>query len=71
MLDLTVQPAEAEVLIDGQRWVSSEIGRFVVQLPAGPHRVDITRAGYAPYGGEIQLVDSGTVPLNITLMPRP
>jgi hypothetical protein len=40
-LELTVQPATATVTIDGVRWLSSEAGRFVVDLPAGTHRLEV------------------------------
>jgi hypothetical protein len=45
-LDLFVQPPGAEVVIDGQRWASSEEGHFLIRLPVGKHHVEVTQAGY-------------------------
>ncbi len=67
-LMLHVQPASAEVWIDGERWVSSDQGRFLIQVSEGPHRIEVTSAGYRAYSTEIQVPDGQTVPLNVTLM---
>jgi hypothetical protein len=67
-LSLHVQPATAEVWIDGERWVSSDQGRFVIQLSEGPHRIEVTGAGYRKYSSEIRLRDGETMPLNVSLM---
>jgi hypothetical protein len=66
-LTLRVQPANAEVWIDGERWTTSDGGRFDVQLPAGRHRVEVASAGYRAYVSDIQVPDRQTVPLNVTL----
>jgi uncharacterized membrane protein len=65
---LRVQPASAEVWIDGERWVSSDQGRFLIQVSEGPHRIEVTSTGYRAYSTEIQVPDGQTVPLNVTLM---
>ena len=70
-LALRVQPAKAEVYIDGEPWASSDGGRFVVQLPAGPHRIEVTSPGYRRYSGEIQLRENETAPLNVSLTREP
>lgn len=67
-LDVRVQPATAEVTIDGQRWVSSDEGHFVVQVPAGMHRIEVTKRGYQRFSTEIEVRDSETMPLNVSLM---
>jgi len=67
-LTLRVQPANAEVWIDGERWASSDGGRLVIQLPPGPHRIEVIRAGYRAYSSEIQVRDGETAPLNVSLM---
>jgi hypothetical protein len=68
-LDLYVQPSGAEVRVDGQRWVSSDSGHFQVRLPAGTHRIEITRPGYRPFATTIDIPERGSVPLNVVLMP--
>lgn len=68
-LDLYVQPAGAEVRVDGQPWVSSENGHFLVQLPAGTHRLEISRPGYRPFASTITIAQGESVPLSVALMP--
>jgi hypothetical protein len=67
-LDIFVQPTGAEVTIDGQRWVSSEEGHFMVQVPAGKHRVEVRKSGYRAFATEIEVGDGQTVPLNVSLV---
>jgi PEGA domain len=67
-LTLHVQPSSAEVWIDGERWVSSDGGRFVIQLPAGTHCVEVVSAGYRRYSGEVEIQGGESVPLNVSLI---
>jgi PEGA domain len=63
-----VRPATADVLIDGERWVSSETdGRVVVQLPEGRHSVEIRAAGYIPFSTTVDVRRGETSPLNVSL----
>jgi hypothetical protein len=44
-----VQPASADVTIDGQSWVSSDEGHFTVlvpAIPAGKHHIEVRKTGY-------------------------
>lgn len=67
-LDLRVQPEDAEILIDGERWDSSGPGsRLVVQLADGPHHVEIRQEGYRPYTANIRIVRGQTETLNVSL----
>lgn len=68
---IRVQPRDAEVLIDGERWESPEEGeRLVVQLSDGEHRVEIRREGYRPFTTTIRVRRGETVPLNVSLSPE-
>jgi hypothetical protein len=67
-LDLHVQPATAELTIDGQRWLTSDEGHFVVQLPAGPHHVEVSKDGYRRFAIDLAVRDAETAPLNVSLM---
>jgi hypothetical protein len=67
-LDLRVQPMSADVRIDGQRWVSSDEGYLFVQVPAGMHRVEVSKPGYRRFATEIEVRDGETMPLNVSLM---
>jgi hypothetical protein len=67
-VDLYVQPASAEMTIDGQPWVSSDEGHLMVQVPVGKHRVDVSEAGYRRFTTEIEVGDGQTLALNVSLM---
>ena len=68
---LRVQPADAVVTIDGERWDSPEGGsRLIVQLAAGPHRVEVQKDGLRPYSSTVQIRPGETQPLNISLSPQ-
>jgi hypothetical protein len=66
-LDIFVQPTSAEVTIDGQAWVTSDEGHFIVQVPASKHRVEVKKSGYRQFTTEIEVGDGQTVPLNVSL----
>jgi hypothetical protein len=67
-LSLRVQPADAEVLIDGEVWQGSlENERLVVQLGAGPHHIEIRKDGYRTYLTEIPIGSGQTRSLNVAL----
>jgi hypothetical protein len=67
-LALRVQPADAEVTIDGERWNTSSPGaRLVVQLSAGRHHVEVRKAGYGTFSTDITVQPGDTTPLNVSL----
>ncbi|MGE3511789.1 MAG: PEGA domain-containing protein [Vicinamibacterales bacterium] len=66
-LDLFVQPDTAEVTVDGGRWTSNEDGHFVLQLPAGSHRVEVRERGFRTFMTEIEVRDGEAIPLNVSL----
>ena len=67
-LAIRVQPGNAEILIDGDRWESPPSGeRLVVQLAEGEHRIEIRQAGYRSYSGTIRVRRGETTPLNVSL----
>ena len=69
-LSLRVQPADATITIDGERWDSPEGGsRLIVQLPVGQHRVEIQKDGLRPYTSTVEIRSGETQSLNISL-PR-
>lgn len=69
-LELSVQPSTAEVTIDGQRWLSSDEGYFVVDLAPGSHRVEVSLAGYRRLSTEVTITEDETTPLNASLVPE-
>ncbi len=69
-LNIRVQPGDAVVVIDGERWDSPEGGsRLIVQLAAGPHRVEVRKDGFKPYTSTIQVRPGEPLSLNISLPP--
>lgn len=69
-LNLRVQPADAIVQIDGERWDSPEGGsRLVVQLAAGAHRIEVRKDGFRPYSTTVQIRPGEPQTINVSL-PR-
>jgi hypothetical protein len=69
-LNIRVQPADAVVIIDGEKWDSPEGGsRLVVQLAGGSHRVEVRKDGFKPYSATVQIRAGEAQTLNISLPP--
>ena len=67
-LSLRVQPADAEVRIDGEPWTGSlDHDRLVIQLGAGTHHVEIRKDGYRNYLTDISINSGQTKTLNVAL----
>jgi hypothetical protein len=67
-LAIRVQPADAQILIDGERWDASEGGsRLSVALADGPHRIEVRRDGYRPYTANVRIRRGQTETLNVSL----
>ncbi len=65
-LTLRVQPSDAEVFIDGERWAgAAEQGRFTIELPEGRHRIEVRRAGAATYTEDVLIRRDRTLTLNV------
>ena len=67
-LAIRVQPMDAEVRIDGEVWQGFEgLERLVVELGAGWHVVEVSRDGYRSYRTDIEITETDTTGLNISL----
>jgi hypothetical protein len=66
---IRVQPGDADILIDGERWAhgSSEDDRLIVQLADGPHQIEAQKDGYRRMSIEIEVHRGETSPVNISL----
>jgi len=42
----------------------------VIEVAVGPHRVEVSKAGYLPFSIEIHVGDDETTPLNVSLSPE-
>ena len=71
-LSIRVQPANANVLIDGEAWQGPQgQERLFVEVSEGTHRVQVQKEGYEPFSMDIQVRRGETTPLNISLRTRP
>jgi len=68
-LTIRVQPADAEVLVDGTPWRggADEDGAIAIQVPAGTHRIEIRRDGFASFVTELDVRAGAATPLNVML----
>jgi len=64
-----VQPGDAEVFIDGERWEASNGERMLVQLSDGSHRIEVRKAGYRTYTTTVQIRSGQTFNVNVSLSP--
>ena len=65
---IRVQPAGAEILIDGEEWEGPQDNeQLVVQVAPGAHRIEIRREGYRSYSADIDVRAGGVSPLNVSL----
>ena len=68
-LALKVQPADAQILIDGERWTgtATERERLMIRVAVGRHRLEITKDGFERYTEDILVQSGRTLTLNVTL----
>jgi hypothetical protein len=70
-LAVRVQPGDAEVYVDGERWeVSGSDQRLLVQVSVGEHRVEIRKEGFEPFASTVVVRPGETAPLNVSLSRR-
>jgi hypothetical protein len=67
-LSLRVQPADAEIYIDGERWEGAlNNERLEVQLGTGLHRLEIRKEGYRNYFTDVTILNAQSRTLNVAL----
>lgn len=69
-LDLRVEPHEAEVTVDGRRWLSSDDGHYAIDLPAGTHTVEVSHPDSATYRRQVVVHDGESTALNVSMTGR-
>ena len=70
-LAIRVQPGDAEVLIDGERWRGPDGDeRLIVQVSEGRHHVEVQKDGYLRFSTDVQVRLGETAPLNVSLAPN-
>jgi len=67
-LSVRVQPVDAEILVDGERWTgSAQPDRLTLKLTAGRHKVEVRKEGFVAYTEDVLIRDQATMTLNIVL----
>lgn len=62
------QPADAEVLIDGEVWQGTDRDqRLLVNLPVGSHRVEVRKSGHRPFSTDVEVRPGETTSVNVSL----
>jgi hypothetical protein len=62
------QPADAEIYIDGERWLTPESAdRLVVNLAAGRHHIEIHKIGFDSFSTEVDVRPGESTPINVSL----
>jgi hypothetical protein len=65
---LRVQPVDAEVIVDGERWSTSDSqDQIAIRLPEGRHRVEVRRDGFARYVEDVLIRNGRSLTLNVSL----
>lgn len=67
-LSIRVQPGDAEIVIDGERWAaSSGQDRISIQLTEGRHRIEVRREGFTSFVEDVLIRRGATLTLNVVL----
>jgi hypothetical protein len=70
-LELNLQPADADVLVDGQPWRGSGQERLTIDLSEGRHNIQIRKSGYVGYLTDVEIRRGETISLNVNLRTQP
>jgi hypothetical protein len=67
-LSIRVQPGDADITVDGEKWRAPEgQDRVVIELPEGRHTIEIQKSGYRTYVTDVDVRRGETTPLNVSL----
>ncbi len=66
-LSVRVQPFDAEISIDGERWEAPGGERIVVELGEGTHRIEVRKEGFTTYTSTVRVRAGETTTLNVSL----
>jgi hypothetical protein len=64
---IRVQPGDAAILVDGERWQGSTGERLEIQVTPGEHRIDVQKDGYQPFTTTVRLAPGETSSVNVSL----
>jgi hypothetical protein len=70
-LSIRVQPSDAVVFVDGERWEGPQgQNRLVVEVAEGTHRIQIQKDGFESFSTDVTIRRGETTPLNVSLRSR-
>jgi hypothetical protein len=71
-LALKIQPADAELYVDGERWRGPEgpDATLLVELKEGRHSIEVRKAGYRTYITDVEIHPGDTTTVNVGLRPQ-
>lgn len=68
-LSIRVQPADAEILVDGEPWTApAGSSRIAIELAEGRHAVEVRKSGFSVYREEVLIRPNATTNLNVGLV---
>lgn len=69
VLALTVEPADAQIVIDGEIWLgTAERTELVIHVPSGWHDLEVRKDGYQTFRTRMELSEGGTMRLGVRLV---
>jgi hypothetical protein len=67
-LAIRVQPGDAEILVDGQRWDHTpDTPRLSIELSEGRHVVEVRKDGFSTYREDVLIRNNRTLSINVAL----
>ena len=67
-LSLRVQPADADILVDGQRWsIPADAAILLIELAQGRHTVEVRKSGFSTYRETVLIRPGATLRVNVGL----
>jgi hypothetical protein len=69
-IEIRVQPADAEILVNGEAWESPEPGSLTLDVADGVHRVEIRREGFRTYSADVRVAGGQVTTVNVSLSPE-
>lgn len=64
---IRVQPGDASILVDGERWQGSSGERLELHVTPGDHRIEVQKDGYQPFATTVRVGPGETSSVNVSL----
>jgi len=67
-ISIRVQPADADILVDGEKWRGPESqDRLVIEVAEGRHTIEVQKSGYRTYITDVEVRRGDTATINVSL----